>query len=433
VFRGRCEPIESLERVDRWAPTLADSTPRGSQTLRAQRTKMGLVTGRATIKGKPVIYTQLRSTYGHEIDSALGFADFNDPSKMRDASDFQHAAAKIGYTFNWLYADDRDIAYFNSGNNPQRARGVNGQLPMPGRLAWRGFDPDRLTAAYTSFAKHPQAINGQPYLTSWNNKQARGYAGADDNLYSSVYRSQMLDQEIDARIAGPAKVDLPGLVEAMGEAATTDLRAESVLPLALDVIGNPADQKLADAVATLRAWVADGSHRRDRDGDGVYEHADAIRILDAFWPRWMHAEFEPSLGAALFARIEAAHELDNSPNNGGLHRGSAYQTGWYGYAAKDLRRVLGRHVAAPYSKRYCGSLARCRAVLRAALTDALGDDPAALYSDKACADAGRPRDQVCFDSIAFQATGGVTQPMIGWQNRPTYQQAIEVQGHRPRP
>jgi hypothetical protein len=179
--------------------------------------------------------------------------------------------------------------------------------------------------------------------------------------------------------------------------------------------------------------VADGSHRRDRGGDGHYEHADAIRILDAFWPRWMHAEFEPSLGAALFGRIEAAHELDNEPNTGGQHRGSAYQTGWYGYAAKDLRRVLGRHVASPYSKRYCGSRARCRGVLRAALADALQDDPAALYSDRACAAAGRPGDQVCFDSIAFQATGGVTQPMIGWQNRPTYQQAVEVQGHRPRP
>jgi hypothetical protein len=396
---------------------------------------MGLVTGRATIKGKPVVYAQLRSTYMHEVDSARGFSDFNDPARMRDARDFQRAAAKIGYTFNWLYADDRDIAYFNSGDNPQRAAGVNGQLPAPARLAWRGFDPDRMTAAYTSFAKHPQAINGQPYLTSWNNKQARGYAGADSSVFTSVFRSQMLDRQIDARIAGPKKVDLPGLVEAMGEAATVDLRAERVLPLALDVIGSPQDPKLADAVAKLRAWVADGSHRRDRDGDGRYEHADAIRILDAFWPRWMHAQFEPSLGARLFAQLEAAHQLDNEPNTGGQHRGSAYQDGWYGYAAKDLRRVLGRRVAAPYSKRYCGGgqRARCREVLRSALADALGDSPAALYSDTTCAAAGKAGDQACFDAIDFRATGGVTQPMIGWQNRPTYQQAIEVQGHRPRP
>ncbi|HTN25538.1 MAG TPA: penicillin acylase family protein [Solirubrobacteraceae bacterium] len=435
LFRGDCLPIETLTRANGWQPTLADATPRGSQTLRTQRTKMGLVSGRATIRGKPVLYTQLRSTYMHEVDSARGFSDFNTPAKMRDASDFQRAASKIGYTFNWVYADDRDIAYFNSGNNPQRASGVNGQLPMPARLPWRGFDADRQTAAYTSFAKHPQAINGQPYITSWNNRQAPGYAGADTNLFSSVFRSQMLDKEIEPRIAGPKKIDLPGLVEAMGEAATTDLRAEAVLPLALDVIGSPADPKLADAVAQLRAWVADGSHRRDRDGDGRYEHADAIRILDAFWPRWMHAEFEPSLGAKLFGQLAAAHHFDDTPNGAGTHHGSSFQDGWYGYAAKDLRRVLRRHVVQPYSKRYCGGgvLARCRAVLRSALADALGDSPATLYADKTCADAGRPADQTCFDAISFRATGALTQPLIGWQNRPTYQQAIEVQGHRPRP
>ncbi len=434
-YRGDCEAIEKLERVNRWSPTVADATPAGSQTLRAERTKLGLVTGRATIAGKPVLYTQLRSTYMHEVDSARGFADFNDPARMRDARDFQRAAAKIGYTFNWLYADDRDIAYFNSGNNPQRAAGVTGQLPMPARLEWRRFDAARSTAAYTPFSQHPQAINGQPYITSWNNKQARGYAGADTNVYSSVFRSQMLDEEIAARIAGPRTIDLPDLVEAMGEAATTDLRAERVLPLALDVIGTPADPALAGAVAALRAWVADGSHRRDRDGDGRYEHAEAIRILDAFWPRWMRAQFEPALGAALYEQLVAAHEVDDTPNGHGAHRGSAYQGGWYGYAAKDLRRVLGRRVAKPYSKRYCGAgrRARCRDALREALAAALRDSPTRLYADSACAAAGKPADQACFDAIGFRPTGGVTQPMIGWQNRPTYQQAVEVQGHRPRP
>ncbi len=433
-FRGACLPIEVLEHTNTWAPTLADATPAGSVTLRAQRTKLGLVSGRATIKGKPVIFARLRSTYMHEIDSARGFSDLNDPGKVRDAASFQHAASKIGYTFNWLYVDDRDIAYFNSGDNPQRAAGVTGQLPMPAKYEWRGYDPDRSTAAYTSFAKHPQTIDGQPYITSWNNKQARGYAGADSNLFSSVYRSQMLDQEIEARIAGQRKITLAGLVEAMGEAATTDLRAEQVLPLALDVIGSPPDDELADAVAKLRDWVASGSHRRDRDGNGSYEHADAIRILDAFWPLWMRAQFEPSLGAKLFDQLEAAHGLDNEPNGDGSHQGSAYQEGWYGYAAKDLRRVLGRRVKEPYSKRYCGagSRARCRSLLRDALSRALDVPVSKLYADSACAAAGAPGDQACFDKIVFRSTGGITQPMIGWQNRPTYQQAVEVRGHRPR-
>ncbi len=433
-FRGACLPIEVLEHANSWTPTLADSTPAGSVTLRALRTKLGLVTARATIKGKPVLYTRLRSTYMHEIDSARGFSDLNDPAIVRDAAGFQRAAHKIGYTFNWLYADDRDIAYFNSGDNPQRAAGVTGQLPTAATHEWRGYDPDRATAAYTSFSKHPRTINGQPYITSWNNKQARGYAGADSNLFSSVYRSQMLDSEIEARIAGTRKITLPGLVEAMGEAATTDLRAEQVLALALDVIGSPRDDKLADAVARLRDWVASGSHRRDRDGDGRYEHAGAIRVLDAFWPLWMRAQFEPSLGSKLYDQLVDAHQLDNSPNNHGSHLGSAYQEGWYGYAAKDLRRVLGRRVKAPYSKRYCGSgsRARCRSLLRDALARALDVPASKLYADKACASAGQPGDQACFDKIVFRSTGGVTQPMIGWQNRPTYQQAVEIRGHRPR-
>ncbi|MGH2841847.1 MAG: penicillin acylase family protein, partial [Solirubrobacteraceae bacterium] len=330
---------------------------------------------------------------------------------------------------------DRDIAYFNSGNNPQRAVGVTGQLPMPARLEWRGFDPNTGLAAYTSFSKHPRAINGQPFMTSWNNKQARGYASADSHVHSSVYRSQMLDSEIRARIAGKRRLDLPGLVDAMGEAATTDLRAEMVLPLALRIIGAPRDARLADAVAKLRAWVADGSHRRDLDGEGRYEHSDAIRILDAFWPRWMRAQFEPVLGAKLFDQLEAAHELHDDPNAHGGHVGSSYQNGWYGYAYKDLRRVLGLKVRKAYSRRYCGrgKRTKCRIALRLALLAALDDKPSTLYSDGACAKAGRPADQDCYDAIAFRATGGITQPMIGWQNRPTYQQAVEVQGHRPRP
>ena len=57
----------------------ADQTAPGSQTLRAERTKLGLVAGRGKVRGKPVIFTKLRSTYFHEVDSAAGFMDFNTP------------------------------------------------------------------------------------------------------------------------------------------------------------------------------------------------------------------------------------------------------------------------------------------------------------------------------------------------------------------
>jgi hypothetical protein len=181
--------------------------------------------------------------------------------------------------------------------------------------------------------------------------------------------------------------------------------------------------------------VADGGQRRDANKDGVYEHSDAIRILDAWWPLWMKAEFEPVLGTSLFDQLSAVHGLDNAPNNGGAHLGSAYQTGWYGYAYKDLRTVLGQKVKATYTERYCGSGARaaCRAALESSLKQAVAIPNDTVYDgDAECIKAKQPHDQLCYDEILFRPLGGATQPLTAWMNRPTYQQAVELSEHRPR-
>jgi hypothetical protein len=39
---------------------------------------------------------------------------------------------------------------------------------------------------------------------------------------------------------------------------------------------------------------------------------------------------------------------------------------------------------------------------------------------------------MCFDAIRFRTVGGVSVDDIEWINRPTWQQAVEVQGHRGR-
>jgi acyl-homoserine lactone acylase PvdQ len=429
MFRGQCLEMERLERTNSWVPNAADQTPPGTETLVAYRTKLGIVTGYGSIKSQPVAYVQLRSTYFHEVDSAGGFSAFNDPEQMKTPQDFQRAASLIGYTFNWFYVDDKHFAYFNSGNNPLRPRGITGQLPTPAKYEWKGYDPDTWTARYTSFARHPRIVDGQPFITSWNNKQARGYAGADSNLFSSVYRSQLLDRQIRSRLGGGHKVALPEVVDAMEEAGTTDLRAQEDLPLALRILGTPKDPALADAVAKLRAWVAAGFQRRDRDNDKVYEHSDAIRILDAWWPLWLRAEFEPRLGKPLFDQLAAAYTFSNDPNNHGDHLGSAWQDGWYGYVFKDLGTLLRKKFKSRYALRYCGngSRARCRAVLEASLTEAIAKPATEVYpGDTSCA-AG---DQWCWDSVRFRPLGAVTQPLIPWINRPTYQQALEIQGHR---
>jgi len=460
-FRGQCLPIEVLSRTNSWQPNAADPTPAGSETLRAERTQIGIVEARATVKGKPVIYTKLRSTYLHEVDSARGFVDFNNPDAMRNATDFKRAAAKIGYTFNWLYADDRDIAYYNSGNNPVRARGVDPNFPTSARFPWRRFDPGANTAAYTPFRKHPNTVN-QSFITSWNNKQAPGFRASDSNYeYTSIYRSEPLDDAIREATRGPRKMALPQLVDAMEVAGVTDLRARKVLPLALLALGRQRDPALRDAIAKLSAWRRAGGLRKDADRDGVYEHSEAIRILDAWWPKLAEAQFAPVLGKPLYEQLISIKVLDNPPNNEGQHLGSAYQAGAYGLVEKDLRTLLGprrlrragfgraiQRVQGPYSRVYCGgtqrragTLRRCRAVLARSLRSALGVSAETLYKDDVCESQPglgpkdprrKPSDQFCFDAVRQRPLGAAEQPLIHWINRPTFQQIVEIQSHRPR-
>ena len=440
---GHCVQMDTLTRSESWHPNLADSTKAGSITMQTQRTAYGIVIARATIKGRPVVYCNLRSTYMHELDSAVGFERFNNPAQMRNPHDFFNAAYKVGYTFNWFYTDDKHIAYFNSGLNPVRAAGTDPLFPTYPRYVWRGYHPaaqltpTNLTEQQTPQRAHPQTID-QSYLTSWNNKQAPGYNdAATGQEFSSIYRSQLLDNNINGYLAGGHhKLSLADLINAMGNAGTQDLRGVEVLPYALQLIGHPSDPTLATAVSELRAWVASGAHRINRGHPGAsgnYDQTDAVRIMDAWWPLLVNAEFSPVLGSPLLASVESEFAINDEPGHGtsGPHLGSAFDVGFYGIVQKDLRAALGKRVRGKLNRVFCGggSLIRCRAALDASLTQAAAESPAQVYPADGVCKAG---DQMCSDSIQFRAIGAITQPLIEWINRPTFQQADEIQGHGPR-
>ncbi|WP_158842529.1 penicillin acylase family protein [Saccharothrix deserti] len=433
-YHGQCLPMERLERKNAWKPTVADPTPAGSYTLVMYRTKYGLVQSRAKVGGKFVAYTSLRSTYLHEVDSIVGFQEFNDPDAIKSAADFQRAAEDVGYAFNWFYVDSRDTAYFNSGANPVRKATVDPHLPVKAEAAyeWEGWNADRNTATYTPFAQHPNSIN-QDYYISWNNKQALDYS-ASGYGNGSVHRGDLLDDRVRALIArGP--VTRASLTRAMAEAGVADLRAEQVLPDLLRVIDTAAvtDPTLAAAVGKLREWQRSGSLRKETSrGSKAYGHAEAIRLLDAWWPLLVEAQFKPGLGDGLYGQLTRALQVDEAPSDthgAAPHKGSSFQYGWWSYVDKDLRAVLGDRVDGALGARYCGggAVAACRQVLLDSLRAAAAKPATAVYpGDDSCA-AG---DQWCADTIIHRAMGGINQDKVNWQNRPTYQQVVQFPSRR---
>ncbi|MFF5898544.1 penicillin acylase family protein [Streptomyces argenteolus] len=432
---GACTAMEKLERSNSWKPTVADSTAKGSYRMQVWRTDYGIVSHRATVGGKPVAYTSLRTTYRHEADSIIGFQMLNDPAVVTDAATFQQAASNIDYAFNWFYADSRTTAFYNSGMNPVRAEGVDAALPVKAEKAyeWKGYDPAANTTDYTPFAAHPHS-SGQDYYISWNNRQAKDYSTAAFG-FGAVHRGDLLDDRVSALVAAGG-VTRASLTRAMAEAAVTDLRGEQLLPELLKVLrSQPVTDPEVDAVIQkLDSWRAAGAQRKETaPGSHTYTHAEAVRIMDAWWPKLIEAEFRPGLGDGLYSALTANLATDESPaashGPSGAHSGSAFQYGWWGFADKDLRQVLGQTVKGPLAKTYCGNgdLAACRSALLSTLKAAAAVPAATVYPGDDTCGAG---DQWCTDSIVHRPLGGISQKSIHWQNRPTYQQVVEFPSHR---
>ncbi|MDX2595581.1 MULTISPECIES: penicillin acylase family protein [Streptomyces] len=435
LFHGTCTAMDKVEQKNAWKPTVADGTAAGSYTMRVWRTRYGPVQYRATVGGKKVAYTSLRSSYLHEADSIIGFQMLNDPDYVKSPQDFQSAAQHINYTFNWFYADSQHTAYDNSGDNPVRAAGVDAEFPVWAQPAyeWQSWDPATNTAAYTPASAHPNSVD-QDYYISWNNKQAKDYTTASWGD-GSVHRGNLLDDRV-RRLVAAGGVTRAKLTQAMADAALADLRAEDVLPKLLKVINSSpvTDTAAAAAVSRLQAWVAAGARRTETAaGSKQYADADAIRILDAWWPLLVKAEFEPGLGSDLYTAFAADLPVDEAPSAGhgptGSHAGSSFQYGWWSYVDKDIRAVLGEPVQGGLAQKYCGggSLTACRDALISTLKQAAGLTAAQVYPGDDQCSAG---DQWCADSIAQRTLGGIKHGRISWQNRPTFQQVVEYTSHR---
>lgn len=409
VFEGEC--VEMDRRVVR---TVSDDAPidlPGRELLPdiiVERTVHGPVVARGTVGDTPVAVSRKRSTYLKELDPGVSILRLNrnevhDPQAFVDTFEESH-----NLSTNWAWISRDDIAYVHGGLYPVRPETVHPDFPVWGTGEWEWERHPDGSDRYLD--THPHAINpDRGYVVSWNNRIAPEWSASDANWgFSSVYRADLLEDLILAQ--EPGSITPVTMVQMMQQAGLSDLRGTNVLPVALRVLDavDPPNAEAEAARDALADWVAAGALRRDGDGDGAYEQADAIGIMDAWWTPLIRAMFDPVVGDV---GARSAQGFHNAPGSGG----SAFQGGFYGQVWTDLAmvlgdEVLGAEVRSPTSQVYCGS-------------DAVGTDGTLeacaerLWASLAGAADAAPADAQA-ERILFLPTVALS---MHWVNRPTTQ------------
>lgn len=479
LVNGEC--IAFYRRLDTWTatPTPASIALGGlpiPQTVnrRVLRTHYGPVFATATVNGEPVAISTQRSTFLADVDAALPFGLMTTRGVDMSADRFQKLFNSMTATFNWVYADDQDIAYIQSGLYPIRHPDHMPELPVwgDGRFEWSNDQalpqtffsefggnandgaegwPTRNTAVaqdeqgyfewtgYLTLDQHIQDQNPpQGFLANWNNSGAVGWQAADSNgSYGPSHRVLNLSDRLEAFVASGRKFDLANVMEISADGAYTDTRGLDVLPVMLRVLASEAMTETQQTVAAvMQAWIDDGSAqwisgtpglgamRRDRNNDGAYDHRAAVVLMDAWYNRMLEL-VTPQLAVLDAQGASVLQGRLNAPGPGG----SAFQNGWYQHMKRMFVTALGEPGPRYRQLRCAGQdgLPACRAAvvgaLDAALADLGGIERLAEWDGSELYDGTTVEDH---DAVVHTNFGFLPLRPIHWINRPTYHLAAEI-------
>jgi hypothetical protein len=239
----------------------------------------------------------------------------------------------------------------------------------------------------------------------------------------------------------------------METAASQDLDGVTVLPLLLQYLQGRAEPAGVSAMlAQLQTWIASGAHRRKADAAATqYQSAAAVAIGDELIPNLIRALYDPVLAAGGVSLVNgtpwAYNELPmqfvDTPNTNGAHKGSAYDGGYESYLVATLQQLVGQSpvdgFGSELTARECaGGPSTCASALDqallktyTALVTANGTSNVAAWT-MSTATVSAKQTMPVYDAINFRTLGLLGQPAIDWQNRPTFQQVIQFERHRPR-
>lgn len=417
-----CTPMD--RRLVREAPEeLAQVLP----DIYAERSVHGPIIGRGSLNDQPVAVSRKRSTYLKELDPGVSILKLN-RNEATTGEDFVDIFAESHtLSTNWGYASKDEIAYFHGGLFPIRPDDIHPDFPVLGTGYWEWEKNSDGTDRFRDGETHPHEVNpDRDFFVSWNNRQSPGWSEDDSGWgFSSVYRADMLEDQIIADGEAGRKIDPVRLTQMMEHAGLTDLRGSHVLPLVLRVLeaGSAPDERTRQMADLLRDWIAPpagedyawGALRRDADEDGEYEATSAIAIMDAWWDPLIGTMYDEALGQPV--GDVSRQGFHNAPGSAG----SAFQGGFYGQVWTDLAQSLGDDVLSPTSRTYCGaddlsggSLDACADDLWASLQavgEQLAEDQDSEDPDDWTADAQGER-------ILFLPTAALS---MHWVNRPTTQ------------
>ena len=309
LYSGKCLPMEKLEQTreldaerDRLDPAgLADADRLPHRARDRLRPRQGR---RQEGRLRPA----QRSTYFHEADSVIGFAQLNEPGFVTGAAAASSrrsptsTSSSTGPTSTPNTSPTRCRAAM-----PQRAQGHLAGLPDPRHRPVRleGLSSRRPhTPTCLPFAKHPQAVD-PPFLVSWNNKQAPGWAAADDKYaYGPIFRSQMIADQVKAGDQGQEEDD--DRPAGPGDGGTGDRRTCAATGCCRRSSRRSASRSqptLQQALATLQHLArSTAPTAATSTATAIDEETPAIELMDAWWPKLVEAEFRPALGAKAFER-----------------------------------------------------------------------------------------------------------------------------------
>jgi acyl-homoserine lactone acylase PvdQ len=434
LYRGTCRAFGSRTFTEQTPVAPTSPEPPDTITMKTLHSVHGPVFAYGTVHGHPVALTNATGVYHHAVVGIVPFMRAAE-NRIDSVQSFVSSFRLFTGNENWFYIDSKDIGWIQSGWFPRHAPGTDLQFPIwgTGRYDWQQFRPSTYTYARLGGSHNPTAIDpASGYLVSWNNKAAPGWHSAPGVwVFGAVQRVSMLEDPLRSVINRKGRVTLADVAKVNLGAATTDLHGSKVLPTMLKVLGTPP-AALQPAVAALRSWLADGAHRRDTTGNGWDDHSDAVMLMSAWWPRLVSAIFTPRLGKTLVDTIGADElaPLDARPTYTG------YFNGWDGQVKADLLLALGRELPAGAPRDvFCGggSLSRCRALLRSTLADSVkavtaanGADMSAWHYPVTCDDPSQ-----C-DANFIVTAGAVETPPQPFENRGTYQQAVEIPQQIPR-